>query len=564
VMTVVGIDSPAGPSELLVIADDSADARIVAGELLAQAEHDPRAAVLALASSEATARAIIQAVGARIDGEPRCVTIREALAARGAVLWYDTAADALAFAAEYAPEHLLLAVREPGALLPRVRNTGTVFLGSSSSVAFGDYMTGANHVLPTAGAARVYSGLSTADFMRVTTWQRVSPDAAARLATDVTMFAAAEGLPAHAAAASAWRHDTVVTTASAAVRSRSRQSYRDITLYAPDRTPARIDLSDNTNLWGVPPSAERIVRDAAWNTFTRYPALYASELKAALAGYIGVAPDAIVTGCGSDDVLDSAMRAFAEPGERVAYPDPSFLMIPTFARMNGLHGVPVPLTATFDMDADAMLATRAAVIYLCSPNNPTGTGARRATIDRVIREAPGVVILDEAYAEFMGPGLAREAPQFDNVLVTRTLSKAFGLAGLRVGYAVGSPALVAEVEKSRGPYKVNALADRAAVAALREDTAWVRAHVADAIENRERFTQALAARGFTPVPSQANFVLVPVGDARDASRHMREHGVAVRPFASLPRVGDALRITIGPWPLMDAALHALDEAPPCT
>ena len=564
VMRAVGIDSPAGPSELMVIADDSADACIIARELLAQAEHDPRAAVLALAPSEAIARAIVQAVGTRIDSEPRGSTIREALAARGAVLWYDAPADALAFAAEYAPEHLLLAVREPAALLPHVRNAGTVFLGSSSSVAFGDYMTGANHVLPTAGAARMYSGLSTADFMRVTSWQRISPDAAARFATDVPLFAAAEGLPAHAAAAGAWRTDTGSTVASAAGHWRGRPSYRDITLYAPDRTPARVDLSDNTNLWGMPPAAERAVRDAARDSFTRYPALYASDLKSALASYLGVPPDAIVTGCGSDDVLDSAIRAFVEPGQGIACPDPSFQMIPTFARMNGLHAVPVPLTPTFDMDADAMLATRAPAIYLCSPNNPTGTVATRATIDRVIREAPGVVIIDEAYAEFMGAGLAREAPLFDNVLVTRTLSKAFGLAGLRVGYAVGSPALVAEVEKSRGPYKISALAERAAVAALREDMPWVRAHIAEAIENRERFAQALVAHGLEPLSSRANFVLVPVRDARTTSRRMRERGVAVRPFEALPLVGDALRVTMGPWPLLEAALQALDEALQCT
>jgi histidinol dehydrogenase len=564
VMRAVGIDSPAGPSELMVIADDSADACIIARELLAQAEHDPRAAVLALAPSEAIARAIVQAVETRIDSEPRGSTIREALAARGAVLWYDAPADALAFAAEYAPEHLLLAVREPAALLPHVRNAGTVFLGSSSSVAFGDYMTGANHVLPTAGAARMYSGLSTADFMRVTSWQRISPDAAARFATDVPLFAAAEGLPAHAAAAGAWRTDTGSTAVSAAGHWRGRPSYRDITLYAPDRTPARVDLSDNTNLWGMPPAAERAVRDAARDSFTRYPALYASDLKSALASYLDVPPDAIVTGCGSDDVLDSAIRAFVEPGQGIACPDPSFQMIPTFARMNGLHAVPVPLTPTFDMDADAMLATRAPVIYLCSPNNPTGTVATRATVDRVIREAPGVVIIDEAYAEFMGAGLAREAPLFDNVLVTRTLSKAFGLAGLRVGYAVGSPALVAEVEKSRGPYKISALAERAAVAALREDMPWVRAHVAEAIENRERFAQALVAHGLEPLSSRANFVLVPVRDARTTSRRMRERGVAVRPFEALPLVGDALRVTMGPWPLLEAALQALDEALQCT
>ena len=180
----------------------------------------------------------------------------------------------------------------------------------------------------------------------------------------------------------------------------ARASYRDIALYAPDRAPCAIDLSDNTNCWGIPPAAERALRDAAPSTVTRYPNLYAAALKEALGAYLGVERGMLVTGCGSDDVLDSAIRAFAEPGDAIAYPDPSFAMIPIFARMNGLVPMPVPLTESLDADADAMLATGARIIYLCSPNNPTGGSLTRATIDRVVRDAPGVVIIDEAYAEF--------------------------------------------------------------------------------------------------------------------------------------------------------------------
>jgi histidinol dehydrogenase len=120
------------------------------------------------------------------------------------VLWTDSVDDAIAFANAYAPEHLLLVVRELDGALARVRNAGTVFVGASASVAFGDYLTGANHVLPTGGLARSYSGLSTLDFVRWTTYQRVSPAAAARLAADVGAFADAEGLPGHAMAARAW------------------------------------------------------------------------------------------------------------------------------------------------------------------------------------------------------------------------------------------------------------------------------------------------------------------------------------------------------------------------
>ncbi|HEX5831383.1 MAG TPA: aminotransferase class I/II-fold pyridoxal phosphate-dependent enzyme, partial [Gemmatimonadaceae bacterium] len=203
----------------------------------------------------------------------------------------------------------------------------------------------------------------------------------------------------------------------------ARASYRGIQLYAPNRAPCRIDLSDNTNLWGVPPNAERALRDAAVASVTRYPALYAGQLKAALAGYVGVAPEQIVTGCGSDDVLDSALRALAEPGDRVAVLEPSFAMIPIFARMNGLEPVSVPLRGGTALDARAVLATRARVIYLCSPNNPTGNALDRDAVRRVVEEAPGVVILDEAYAEFAGADGRDLLARSDRLLVVRTMSK---------------------------------------------------------------------------------------------------------------------------------------------
>ena len=199
------IDSPAGPSELLVIADAHADPEAIARELLAQAEHDPEASVIAVVLSTAMAERIAAALERLLAEAPRRDVIVVSLANHGALLVADTLEAAIEFATQYAPEHLLLALLDPDAVLPRIRNAGTVFLGESSSVAFGDYATGANHTLPTGGLARSYSGLSTLDFVRWTTWQRVSPAAAARLAGDVERLALAEGLPAHAAAATGGR-----------------------------------------------------------------------------------------------------------------------------------------------------------------------------------------------------------------------------------------------------------------------------------------------------------------------------------------------------------------------
>ncbi|MGH7717612.1 MAG: histidinol dehydrogenase, partial [Gemmatimonadaceae bacterium] len=574
VSAVVGIDSPAGPSELLVIAGDGSDPERVALELLAQAEHDPLACVVAVTLGAELQAAVLDAVRRALAAQPRRDIIARALESRGAVLRATSLREAIDFANRYAPEHLLLAVRDPRAVLGEVRNAGTVFLGDSSSVPFGDYMTGANHVLPTGAMARTYSGLSVLDFMRWTTYQHVTPAAAARLAGDVALFAESEGLPAHAAAARVWEEVAPGAAQPSALGSSPfagsrpspltprtstfRAAYRSISLYAPDRAPCAVDLSDNTNLWGVPPAAAAAIRDTPVPSVTRYPPLYAAELKQELAAYAGVSPEEIVTGCGSDDVLDSALRAFAEPGEQVAYPDPSFAMVPLFARMNGLEGVAAPLTTDFDIDAAALLATGARVIYVCSPNNPTGALASRAALDEVIAAAPGVVILDQAYAEFAGDAAPRPEVR-DHLLVVRTMSKAFGLAGLRIGYAVGPGDLVAEVEKSRGPYKVSGVAERAALAALRHDMTWVRERVAEVRENRARLASELAALGLAPLPSDANFLLVPVSGAAALTARMRAAGVAVRPFTALPGIGDAVRITVGPWPMMRAALTTLQE-----
>jgi histidinol-phosphate aminotransferase len=240
--------------------------------------------------------------------------------------------------------------------------------------------------------------------------------------------------------------------------------------------------------------------------------------------------------------------------------DPSFTMMSYFAKVNGLQFTAVPLKPDFDLDVDAMLATDARLFYVCSPNNPTSTTVSRASLERLVDGATGIVLVDEAYVEFASGSnvdLVRSRP---NVLVTRTMSKAFALAGMRVGYAIGRPELVAEVEKARGPYKHSGVAERMAVAALTTDLPWVKAHVAEAKEIRQRLVAALEAEGLKSLPSEANFIMVPLPGAPRIAARMRELDVNVRAFQNLTLVGDALRIGCGPWPMMEQALQALREA----
>lgn len=336
-----------------------------------------------------------------------------------------------------------------------------------------------------------------------------------------------------------------------------RAALRGLSPYDPAAEQCRIDLSDNTNLWGAPPSARAAIAIADSEALTRYPAPYSRELTRVLAKYLGVDENMIVVGCGSDDVLDSAIRAFGEPGARLAHFDPTFGMIPVFGTLNGLSVVAIPRS---EIGAEALLDTGAAVTYLCSPNNPTGELIDRSSIETVVSRANGIVILDEAYAEFAGVSSIELLARYDNLLITRTLSKAFGLAGLRIGYAAGSPAVVREVEKSRGPYKVNSLAERAAMVAITDDRAWVEEKVQEVRTNRARFTERLRALGLQPIESRANFVLIPVSDSRQISARMVGVGVAVRVLENLTGIGDALRISIGPWPMMEDCLAALEAS----
>lgn len=199
----VVIDSPAGPSEVLVLADESAEPELVALELLAQAEHDPDAACLLVSTCARLADRVADEVDARVAGAPRAPIVRGALEAFGALLVADSLEDALALTEHFAPEHLSIMTRDAAALARRVRNAGTTFVGPSASVAFGDYATGANHVLPTGGRARSFSGLSTQHFLRSWTIQEIDARGASLLAGDVIRMAEAEGLPAHADAARA-------------------------------------------------------------------------------------------------------------------------------------------------------------------------------------------------------------------------------------------------------------------------------------------------------------------------------------------------------------------------
>ncbi|MCK7623322.1 histidinol-phosphate transaminase [Streptomyces sp. RS10V-4] len=347
---------------------------------------------------------------------------------------------------------------------------------------------------------------------------------------------------------------------------RLRAALDGIPTYKPGRPasadgPAAYKLSSNENPYPpLPGVLESAV--AAAGSFNRYPDMACTGLMAELAERFAVPVEHLATGTGSVGVAQQLVQATAGPGDEVIYAWRSFEAYPIITQVSGATSVRVPLTSGEVHDLDAMLAAitdRTRLIFVCNPNNPTGTVVRRAELESFLDRVPDgvLVVLDEAYREFIrdpevpdGIELYRDRPQ---VCVLRTFSKAYGLAGLRVGFAVAHAPVAAALRKTAVPFGVSQLAQEAAVASLRSEAALLE-RVEALVDERARVVDALVAQGWTVPPSEANFVWLRLGDRTTAFAEACERaGVVVRPFA-----GEGVRVTIGEKPAMDLFLQAAE------
>jgi histidinol-phosphate aminotransferase len=311
-----------------------------------------------------------------------------------------------------------------------------------------------------------------------------------------------------------------------------------------------IKLASNENPLGPSPKAIAAVREAL-EDLHRYPDGSCYHLKRALGRKLGVSPEALLIGNGSNEIIELAVRTFLRQGEEAVMANQAFVIYRMVVQAQGGRAVSVPLrNYTHDLEAIADAVTPATrIVFLANPNNPTGTIFFRTQWEEFLQTLPPdvVVVMDEAYAEFVDdpnyPDSLADLRRQHHVLVLRTFSKIYGLAGLRVGYAVGAPELIEMMNRLRAPFNVNTLAQVGALAALDDDE-----HVARTKRvNREGMAylrEALSALGLECVPSWANFVLVRVGNAPRIYDALLRLGVIVRP---VPVYGfpEHLRITIG-------------------
>ena len=338
----------------------------------------------------------------------------------------------------------------------------------------------------------------------------------------------------------------------------TRKDYKDLELYNGIEKRGSIDLSQNTNRWGVNSSVAQYLANVDSDSVALYPSTYSQNLKEAISEKLNIKPENISTGSGSYDILDTIIRAFSQPGEMMVMADPSLPVAIMTAQMNGLEVVRVPFMKDFSLN-ETMLDVNAQITYLCSPNNPTGTLISEKQVRTMVENSKGIVIVDEAYVEFSDQNYLDLINEYDNLIILRTFSKAYGLAGLRVGYAVSCTQIIETIDISRGIFKLGALAEQSAIIAYTKGRDEMLKNAEECIKSRDGFFESLNAMSLNPIQSFGNFILLPIANGEKLAEELFENGISVRFCGSLAGIGDAIRITIGPKSEMDIVLAKLRE-----
>ena len=331
--------------------------------------------------------------------------------------------------------------------------------------------------------------------------------------------------------------------------------------YVPGEQPrggSAIKLNTNENPYPPSPRVVRAISDATGADLRLYPDPNATALREAAARVYGLTPEHVLVGNGSDELLTMLMRAAVGPDDVVVYPEPTYSLYDTLVTIQEARSLTIPFPGDFTLPP-ALADTEGRLLIICNPNSPSGTFTPLSVIEELVAGRDGLVVVDEAYVDFAPASALPLLARYENLIVLRTLSKSFSLAGMRIGLAFGAPDLLAEIAKVKDSYNVSRLAIAAGVAAL-EDYAWMEGNVARIVATRARLTAELGGRGYAVLPSGANFVFARRAgqDQAPIQARLRERGILVRHFAT-PRLADGLRISVGTDEEIDRLLAALTE-----
>ncbi len=318
-----------------------------------------------------------------------------------------------------------------------------------------------------------------------------------------------------------------------------------------------IKLNTNENPYPPSPAAIDVLRtlDSEW--LRRYPDPYANEFRKTVGEVLGIPMDWIIVGNGSDDILNVVVRACAEPGRNVVYPMPTYVLYRTLTEMQPAEHIEVPYREDYRLPIAELVAANGAVTFIASPNSPSGHVVSNDDLRQLAAQLSGVLIVDEAYVDFADETALPLVSEFENVMVIRTLSKGYSLAGLRLGFGIANPKLLSGLFKVKDSYNIDAIACAVGSAAFRDQT-HKNECAAKVKASRTTLAVDLKQLGYQVRASQANFLLVqpPKGNAQEIYLALKERGILVRYF-NQPGLEDKLRITVGTAEQNQSLIEAL-------
>ncbi len=331
--------------------------------------------------------------------------------------------------------------------------------------------------------------------------------------------------------------------------------------YVPGKQPGAghyIKLNTNENPYPPSPRVLEALRRAITADLRLYPDPLATSLRETAARLYGCEVDEVIAGNGSDDILSMIFRTFLDPGDTIATPAPSYTLYHVLSAIQDAHCLEVPMGPDYTLPS-GLAATGAKVLFVANPNAPTGVLFTREALRALLERTQSIVVIDEAYADFAGESAIDLLPEFPHLIVVRTLSKAYALAGMRVGLGFAHREVIAQLLKVKDAYNLDRLAIVAGCAAL-EDQAWLQETVAKIVRTRSRMLEALTAMGLHVPPSRANFVFPRIPDGRAPEIHaaLEERHILVRYFQT-PLTADFLRVTVGTEAEVHAFLQTLQE-----
>ena len=327
------------------------------------------------------------------------------------------------------------------------------------------------------------------------------------------------------------------------------KNLKNMTEYIPGEQPVDLDecIKLNTNESPFPPSKAVLeaLKEACGENLRRYPSPTSMPVREFFAAENSLKVDNVLVGNGSDEIFTLLFRGFIDPKERAAFPYPSYSLYYTLSEANGIKYDKISLDKNLDVDFEGLLAKEYALVIIANPNNPTGKGLDGMEVREFLKKFKGLLVIDEAYVDFYGDTLIGLVKEFDNVIVTRSFSKSYSLAGLRVGLAIAHPDIVRGLLKLKDSYNVDRLAEAGALAALK-DRKGFKYSMEMVRNNKEYLEEMLESMDFHVVPSRANFVFVkhPKAKAKDIYEELKKGKILVRYFEG-PVQSDYVRISVG-------------------